>query len=41
MSFLLIGLIAGFVVISFTATSIIQILNLMIQDSMGFPLGAW
>lgn len=39
MAFFLIGLIAGFVVIAFAATSIVQILNLMIQDSTGLPLG--
>jgi membrane protein len=39
MSFFLIGLIAGFVLISFVATSIIQILNLLIEDSTGLPLG--
>ena len=38
MSFFLIGLIAGFVLIAFTATSIIQVLNLMIKGSTGLPL---
>jgi membrane protein len=39
MSFFLVGLIAGFVLIAFVATSIIQILNLMIVGSTGLPLG--
>ncbi len=40
MSFLLVSLIAGFILVSFAATSIIQILNLLIRNSMGLPLGA-
>ena len=39
MSFFLIGLIAGLIILSFVATSIIQVLNLMIGESMGLSLG--
>ncbi|MHB8773338.1 MAG: YihY/virulence factor BrkB family protein [Syntrophales bacterium] len=39
MSFLLVGVIAGFILISFAATSVIQILNWMIGDATGLPLG--
>jgi membrane protein len=39
MSFLIISLIAGFIIVSFAVTSIIQMLNLMITDFIGLPLG--
>ena len=39
MSFLMISMIAGFIIISFTVTSIIQMLHLMFTDSTGFRIG--
>ncbi len=39
MSFLMISMIAGFIIISFAATPIIQMLHLMFTDSTGFRIG--
>jgi len=39
MSFFMIGMIAGFIIISFVATSIIQMMYTMFTDSTGFRIG--
>jgi membrane protein len=39
MSFLIIGLIAGLIIVSFAATLLIRTLNMIITDSTGIPLG--
>ena len=39
MSFFMISMLAGFIIISFAATSIIQMLHLMFRDFMGFRVG--